>query len=52
MAGPAQAKPAVEKILQIGPNEDFVALIPIGSPDDTPVPLARKTVEEMVTFLR
>ena len=52
MAGPAQAKSAVEKILQIGPNEDFVALIPIGYPDDTPVPPARKTVEEMVTFLR
>lgn len=52
MAGPAQAKPAVERILNIGPNEDFVALIPIGYPDESPAAPPRKTVEEMVTFFR
>ena len=52
MAGPAQAKTAVEKILNAGADEDFVALIPLGFPDESPVAPARKSVEEMVTFLR
>lgn len=52
MAGPAQAKEALEKIIGIGENEDFVALVPIGYPDESPVAPVRKSVEELVTFLR
>jgi len=51
MAGPAQAKPAIEEIIQIGPNEDFVALIPVGFPDEMPTAPTRKAVEDMVTFI-
>jgi nitroreductase len=52
MAGPTQAKTAVEKIIGIGENEDFVALIPVGYPDEQPVAPQRKPVEEVVTFVR
>lgn len=52
MAGPTQAKTAVEKIIGIGENEDFVALIPVGYPDEQPVAPQRKPVEEVVTFIR
>ena len=52
MAGPTQAKTAVEKIINIGQNEDFVALIPVGYPDEQPVAPKRKPVEEVATFIR
>jgi nitroreductase len=52
MAGPTQAKTAVEKLISIGENEDFVALIPVGYPDEQPVAPTRKSIKEMVTFLR
>lgn len=52
MAGPVQAKKAVEKIISIGENEDFVALIPVGYPDESPAAPARKPIDEIVTFIR
>lgn len=52
MVGPAQAKTAVEKIIGINEHEDFVALIPVGYPDESPVAPPRKPVEELITFLR
>jgi len=52
MAGPTQAKTAVEKIINAGANEDFIALIPVGYPDEQPVAPSRKPIEEMVTFVR
>lgn len=52
MAGPTQAKTAVEKIINIGDNEDFVALIPVGFADEQPVAPARKPVQQVITFLR
>ena len=52
MAGPVQAKKAVEKIINIGENEDFVALIPVGYPDESPAAPARKPIDEIVTFIR
>ncbi|MDR3565804.1 MAG: nitroreductase family protein [Negativicutes bacterium] len=52
MAGPTQAKDAVEKIIGVGEKEDFVAMIPIGYADEQPVPPSRKSLAEMVTFLR
>ena len=52
MAGPTQAKTAVENIINIGDNEDFVALIPVGYADEQPVAPVRKPVEQIVTILR
>jgi len=52
MAGPTQAKTAIEKIINIGDNEDFVALIPVGYADEQPVAPVRKPVEQVMTFLR
>lgn len=52
MAGPTQAKTTVEKIINIGDNEDFVALIPVGYPDEQPAAPKRKPVDEVVTFIR
>ncbi len=52
MAGPAQSKPAIEQILGMGKDEDFVALIPVGYPAEEPVAPARKTRDELITFIR
>lgn len=52
MAGPTQAKTAVEKIINAGANEDFIALIPVGYPDEQPVAPSRKPIAELVTFVR
>lgn len=52
MAGPAQSKPAIEQILGMGENEDFVALIPVGYAAEEPVAPARKSRGELITFIR
>lgn len=52
MAGPTQAKSAVEKILGTGQDEDWVALVPVGWPDEQPAPPPRKPLDDLVTFLR
>ncbi|MDR3564526.1 MAG: nitroreductase family protein [Negativicutes bacterium] len=52
MVGPTQAKSAVEKIIGMGKQEDFVALVPVGYPDEQPAAPAHKPLSELVTFLR
>jgi len=52
MAGPVQAKQAVEKMLKVGPHEDFVALIPVGYPDEQPAAPSRKPLDQIITFIR
>jgi nitroreductase len=52
MAGPTQAKNEVEKIIGMGEKEDFVALVPVGYPDEKPAAPLRKPLNEMVTFIR
>ncbi len=52
MAGPTQAKSAVEKILGTSQDEDWVALVPVGWPDEQPAPPPRKPLNDLVTFLR
>jgi len=52
MAGPVQAKSAVEKIIAVGPDEDFVALIPVGYPDEDPKVPARKPLEKILSIIR
>lgn len=51
MAGPLQAKPEIEQLLQIPPDEHFVALLPVGWPDESPEPRPHKSLEEMVRIL-
>ncbi len=52
MAGPQQAKKEIEKLLCVSPEWDFVDLIPVGYPAETPKPSARKAVAEVVQFFR
>lgn len=52
MAGPAQAKAEVERIIGMSGQEEFAALIPVGYPDEQPAAPARKPLEELVTFIR
>ncbi len=52
MAGPTQAKEAIEKIVGSGENEDIVALIPVGWPDEQPAAPPRKPVADLVTYIR
>lgn len=52
MVGPTQAKDAVERILGTGPDEDWVALVPVGYPDEQPAAPPRKPLKDFVTFLR
>jgi nitroreductase len=52
MAGPVQAKKEIEKLLGVTPDWDFVNLIPVGYPAETPRSLGRKPVNEVIEFLR
>ncbi len=52
MAGPTQAKEAIEKLLGTGQDEDIVALVPVGWPDEQPAAPPRKPLADLVTFIR
>lgn len=52
MAGPQQAKKEIEQLLGVPPEWDFVDLIPVGYPAETPKNPGRKAVTEVVQFLR
>ncbi|MBI5968194.1 MAG: nitroreductase family protein [Deltaproteobacteria bacterium] len=52
MAGPQQAKKEIEQLLGVPPEWDFVDLIPVGYPAETPKNPGRKAVKEVVQFLR
>ena len=52
MGGPLQAKKEIEKILTVPPEWDFVALVPVGYPAETPKVQTRKEIKEVVKFLR
>lgn len=52
MAGSAQAKTEVERILGMSKEEDFVALIPVCYPDEQTGMPKRKPLSEIVTFIR
>lgn len=51
MSGPVQAKESIEKILGVPQNEDFVAVIPVGYPDQAGKVPPHKTLEELVTMI-
>ena len=52
MAGPQQAKREIERILEVPPELDFVALLPVGYPAESPAPGPRRAMEEVVRFVR
>jgi len=52
MAGPLQAKKEIEKLLAVPPDLDFVDLIPVGYPAETPKVPPRKPIGEVVQFFR
>jgi nitroreductase len=52
MAGPQQAKKEIEHLLGVSGEWDFVDLIPVGYPAETPKVPARKAVAEVVQFSR
>ena len=52
MAGPQQAKKEIERLLAVPPEWDFVALIPVGYPAETPRVPQRKPIAEVVEFFR
>ncbi len=52
MTGPVQAKKEIEKILGVPEKEDFVALIPVGYPAESPGVPEHKAQDALVTILR
>ena len=52
MAGPLQAKNEIEQLLGVRPEWDFVALIPVGYPAETPDLRPRKAITDVVQFFR
>lgn len=52
MAGPQQAKKEIEKLLGVTPEWNFVDLIPVGYPAETPRVPQRKPITEVIQFFR
>jgi nitroreductase len=52
MAGPQQAKKEIEHLLGVSADWDFVDLIPVGYPAETPKVPPRKPVADVVQFFR
>ncbi|MFC1972010.1 nitroreductase family protein [Chloroflexota bacterium] len=52
MTGPMQAKEEIEKILNVPPDTDVIAFIPIGYPDESPVPRKRRPLNEVYEVTR
>ncbi|HWI65064.1 MAG TPA: nitroreductase family protein [Symbiobacteriaceae bacterium] len=52
MAGPQQAKAEIEAILEVPPEWEFVALVPVGWPAEEKTGAPRKPLEQVVKFIR
>jgi len=52
MAGPQQAKKEIEALLNIPPEWDFVDLLPVGYPAESPEVRPRKPIMEVIEFRR
>lgn len=52
MAGPQQAKREIEQLLSVTGDWDFVDLIPVGYPAESPKTPGRKPVGEIIEFFR
>ncbi len=52
MTGPIQAKGEIERILRVPEQMDIVAFLPVGYPDESPVPKERRPVQEVCEVVR
>jgi len=52
MTGPIQAKGKIESILQVPPEMDIVAFIPVGYPAESPSPKERRPIDEVCEVIR
>ncbi len=52
MTGPMQAKQEIEKILNVPPELDIVAFIPVGYPAENPAPKERKPIAEVCKVIK
>jgi nitroreductase len=52
MGGPLQAKKEIEALLEVPPEWDFVGLIPVGYPAETPETRPRKPIQDVIRFIR
>lgn len=52
MTGPLQAKEEIERILNVQPGLDLIAILPVGYPDETPVARGRKPFAEIGEIVR
>ncbi len=52
MSGPLQAKKEIEQLLDVSPEWDFVDLIPVGYPVETPKTPPRKPIQDAIQFFR
>lgn len=52
MAGPQQAKKEIEHLLEVSPDWDFVDLIPVGYPAESPKSGGRKPLGDITRFFR
>lgn len=52
MAGPQQAKAEIEAILEVPPEWEFVALVPVGWPAEEKTGAPRKPLDQVVKFIK
>lgn len=52
MTGPLIAKKEMEELLDISGEWELMAIVPVGYPSETPECKAKKTVEELVSFIK
>lgn len=52
MVAPCIAGPEIKELLGIEPPWEIIALLPLGIPDEKPLPRPRKPLEEVLEFVR
>lgn len=52
MTGPLLARPELRRLLEVPPAWDIVALVPLGFPDEVPVPTERKPAQLVTRWFR
>jgi nitroreductase len=52
MTGPLLARPELKRLLEVPPAWDMVALVPVGFPDEVPLPTERKPAHLVTRWFR
>ena len=52
MTGPVQAKGDIEKIINVAPGMDVIALVPVGYPNENPALRERKPLKDICELIR